>query len=464
MAIMIANNWPIIQILLPLFGALVVALLGVRYARILATFIASLTLIVNAYGIASLEGTKRYLLGGWSAPIGIEYRLDNFSQPVLCCLSSILLFVLIFCRQEFITQVEEYISTKYRNILYSIILLAHAGLCGIVATNDLFNLYVFLEIASLGSYALVSLGRDKRALIGALHYLIVGTIGASLILIGIGMIYAITGSLNIDDIHIRMQEHYQNRILILGLGLFISGSFLKIALFPLHFWMIKAYRFATPAILSFLAPASSIVSFYILIRFIYFTCGPSVLYDKLSFGNIILGLSSCAIIINSYLAFKSETTRGIILYSSAAQIGYSCLALIIPSPEMLSVAVSYVLSSALIKMSLFMILSSEKKEELQDGVYKKVFSFLIIITLLSNAGIPLTIGFLNKVNILSIFLETKSYIAMAVIIGSSVIAIEYNYRLFKMLPSSDSGALRLLILNIVSFALVFLNAMLVQWT
>jgi multicomponent Na+:H+ antiporter subunit D len=459
---MISTNLPIIQVILPLLGALVAALLNVRYARFLALIITVMTVAINIYVLMTLDLTQSYAIGGWSPPIGIEYRLDYLSQTTLLCISCILFFVLVFCRQDIITQIEDHITVKYSNIAYTMIMLIHTGFSGMVSTNDLFNLYVFLEIASLASYACLAQGSDKRTIIAALDYLILGTIGATLILLSIAMIFTTTGTLNIDDIFSRIHTLYHNRILILGLCMFIVGCFFKLALFPLHFWMIRAYRFAPPVLLAFLAPISSIVGFYVLLRFIYFVCDYKVLYDYFDLGSIILTFSALAIIINSYLAFKSTCARSIILYSSAAQVGYSCLALSAPSPQMLGVAASFILADVLMKISLFMV-ASDLKDTTPKLPPNNLFLFLIFIMILSNASMPLTIGFINKINLLSLFFEAGSYIPIAVIIGASVLAIEYNYRLFKIVQKSGGGSVtRLLVMNIGSFVLLLINTKFVQ--
>jgi multicomponent Na+:H+ antiporter subunit D len=459
---MINNDWPILQVIIPLFGAIATALcFQITYARIIAIITAISSLIVSLYGMITLDGTRRYMLGNWQAPIGIEYRLDHMSQPAIVYIFVILLFILTICRKSIISEIEEYISPSRRHIIYTMILLVATGLSGMVATNDLFNLYVFLEIASLASYALISQCSDNRAARGALDYLILGTVGASLILIGIGMLYSHTGTLNIDDIHERLEHLYGSRIVILGFAFFITGCLLKIALFPLHFWMIRAYEFATSALLIYLASLSSIVGFYVLVRFIYFVADYRVLYDQLHFGAIIQCLSLVAIVVSSYLALKSDKIRSLIVYSIAAQVGYICLMLINPNPVAIGILASCLLADSLLKIGLFAAISDRHCERGQATQFTKL---LLLFNIISSAGLPFTIGFVNKINILSLLFRDKEYLALFVVIASSILALEYHYKLWRLVKTNAINYSGIVALSITSFASLMLLIMNSEFT
>ncbi len=465
-------QWPILQIILPLLSALVIVIIpSIKAARIISIVTLLLSTTINIYGLNNIDDAVRYNLGGFNAPIGIEYRLDHLNQPILCFISLVTLFMLTILQPQIINQVEKYITSARRHLLYSIILLVYTGFSGMLATNDLFNLYVFLEIASLASYALISQGEDKRSLIGALDYLIMGTIGASLILIGVGMILTSTGSLNIDDIHIRLSGLYHSKIVILGLSFFICGCLLKIALLPLHFWMIRAYSFASPVSLSMLAGVSSIVGFYCLLRFIYFVIDYNALYAHF-FGDIIKYLALAAIIISSYLALKSNNIRRIILYSAAAQIGYGVLLLTHPSPFMIAVAILSIITDSLIKISLFILLNPSLKTQEKPPKHSNRTSYLFLILVafsaLSNSSMPLTANFVNKINMLSAMLDAKEYVSFFVIIATSILALEYNYKIFKRLynkhiQASYRDVLTLSIPSLATIVLMIYNEKLLQY-
>lgn len=448
------HNLPIIQVIIPFCFALLVAILTLSQARIISIIAISITLCFNIYGMT--QHPILYTMGGWNTPIGIEYSIDQLNQPVLCIISSILLLMLFYSKESIAVQ----FLNKKNGIVYSLLLLAHTGFSGIALTNDIFNLYVFLEISSLSSYALLSINQNNKALTGALDYLITGTIGASFILIGIGILFSITGSLNIKDIHTILIAHYHNRMLLLAIGCFIFGCLIKIALFPMHFWLLKAYRHSISSILIYLAPASSVIGYYILIRFIYFVCDYQILYESLNLGQILICLSVSAIILNSYLAFKSHNAKQIILYSSVAQSGYLCILLINPSNMMFNIFIMTLLTDICTKMSFFMFLDiDEQKQDVSNNAKSHtILSLSIILTILTSAGIPLTIGFVNKANILSLLIKDQMYIAFLCVIIISILSLEYHYKLLKMLLNIKSAKIKfsIIIPNILSFLIFIL--------
>ncbi len=152
-----------------------------------------------------------------------------------------------------------------------------AGLVGIAITGDAFNLFVFLEISSLASYVLIALGRDRRALVAAYQYLIIGTIGATFIAVGIGLLYLNTGTLNLADMGMRLQQMSSHRPVLAALAFLTVGISLKLALFPLHQWLPNAYAFAPSAVSAFLAATATKVSvLYVLLRFYFSVFGESL--------------------------------------------------------------------------------------------------------------------------------------------------------------------------------------------
>lgn len=214
---------PIIQILLPFFGALltVFTLSHAVIARIISIISVSAALIVSIYCFTILPKEQiSYSLGGWLPWIGIEYELNSFNQPIIIYLNCVLLFFLVFCTHLTQDTILKFIDNKRRSLFYSVLLFAHTGYLGMVSTNDFFNLYVFIEISSLSSYVLMAQGNNPRSVVGAFDYLIMGSIGATLILIAIGFILSATGSLNMPDVANRLQQHYNSRVVIAGISFF----------------------------------------------------------------------------------------------------------------------------------------------------------------------------------------------------------------------------------------------------
>ena len=420
-------HWPALQVMIPFCAALICAMIQVRYAQLLTQCVAVALLALALYGLHTATSDTRYLFGGWHAPFGIEYRIDILSQTVIVAFSMIFSFYAICCH-SLLRAVP-----PAQSRIYTIILMSYSGFVGMISSNDLFNIYVFLEIASIASYILIAVSPDKRALISAIDYLIFGSIGASLILIGTGIMFALTGSLNIDDIHIRICDLYDSKMLILGLYFFVAGCFLKIALFPLHIWMLKVYKYASPILLTYLAPASSIFGFYILVRFIYFVCDPKMILGSLYLQYVALACSALAIIFGSYSAFKASNLREIILHSSVIQIGY--IVITATDINMINIAPMFIMTDILLKMSFFVAISNaESTEDTENAIGpNNAFRFLAVMLVLTNASLPFTVGFINKLSLFSILIEHKSYYLVALLAAVSILSLEYNYKLLKML-------------------------------
>ncbi|MEE9195488.1 MAG: proton-conducting transporter membrane subunit, partial [Alphaproteobacteria bacterium] len=270
---------PALQVVVPLVAAPVCLLLRNRYAAWLvaatvtwATFIIALALLAQVVD----QGTISYAIGDWAPPWGIEYRVDLFSALVLVIVSGIGSLVMPFAR----INVEREIPAERIYLFYVMYLLCLTGLLGIAITGDAFNLFVFLEISSLSSYVLISLGHDRRALTAALRYLIMGTLGATFYVIGIGLLYMMTGTLNMADLAQRVPDLLHLRTIEAALAFLIVGISLKLALFPLHLWLPNAYAFAPTTVTIFLAATATKVSVYMIIRIIYTVYGGAPIFQE----------------------------------------------------------------------------------------------------------------------------------------------------------------------------------------
>ena len=240
---MLTHHLPVLQVIIPLISAPLCSLLfRGNLAWLLATIVSILTFIIALLLVreVSLHDVLSYHLGGWAPPWGIEYRIDHLSAYVLVILSATGSLTMLAARES----IEQEIPTEKISLFYSAYLLCLTGLLGIVATGDAFNIFVFLEISSLSSYVLIAMGQDRKALTASYQYLIMGTIGATFILIGIGLLYMLTGTLNIIDLQQKIPALISSRTLHAAFAFFTVGISLKLALFPLHLWLPNAYAYA----------------------------------------------------------------------------------------------------------------------------------------------------------------------------------------------------------------------------
>lgn len=261
----VTRHLPVLIPLIPLAAAVLVPLAGL-VRRSLAHRIAVAAVAIDA-GLAVwaltevLEnGPMRYSLGGWQPPIGIELLLDPLSGFFAVVVATIAAVVLIGAR-EMLESESPGRSVPY----FTTALLMIAGFQGMIITGDFFNLFVFLEIASLAGYALVSIG-DRAAPVSAFRYLLLGATGASMYLLGLWFVYGVTGSLNMVDVAAIVPGAWDDPALVIGLSLMLVGIAIKMALWPLHGWLPDAYTHAASPSSALVAPIGTKVGAYVMVR------------------------------------------------------------------------------------------------------------------------------------------------------------------------------------------------------
>jgi multicomponent Na+:H+ antiporter subunit D len=311
-----------------------------------------------------------------------------------------------------------------------------AGLLGIAATGDGFNLFVFLEISSLSTYVLIAMGRDRRALMAAYQYLIMGTIGATFIVIGVGLLYLMTGTLNLADMAMRLTGVTETRPVLAALAFLTVGICLKLALFPLHLWLPNAYAYAPSAVTAFLAATATKVSVYVLLRFYYSVFGESTVFRALPMADILLALSLAAMFIASTVAIFQHDIKRLFAYSSVAQIGYITLGVSFDSATGLTAGIVHLFNHALTKGAIFLLLGGLALRlgsvRFQDiggiGRVMPLTSFGIVLGGLSLIGVPGTVGFVSKWYLVLAALEAGTWWLALLIVLSSLLAVIYVWR------------------------------------
>jgi multicomponent Na+:H+ antiporter subunit D len=196
---MIIEQTPVLIVIIPLMAALVTPLLGwikkdICYPWVILALLVSVVSAATVLNTVIHEGVIHYHLGNWLPPWGIEYVIDHLNAMMLVLVSGTAFLVAIYSRRSIEQELPE--QTVY---FYTLFLLQVTGFLGIVITGDVFNLYVFLEIASLAGYALIAIG-EEGAPLASFRYIILGTVGACFYLLGVGYLYIVTGSLNMADL------------------------------------------------------------------------------------------------------------------------------------------------------------------------------------------------------------------------------------------------------------------------
>ncbi|KKM17236.1 hypothetical protein LCGC14_1677750, partial [marine sediment metagenome] len=392
------EHFPILLVLVPLLTAVLIPLLARVHGSIpwmmtmLSSALAFLVSIALLLRVLS-EGRISYWLGNWPPPWGIEYAVDYLNGFVLVVVSFIALMVAIYSR----TSIEKEIRQFRHTAFYTLYMLLVAGLLGIVITGDIFNLYVFIEISSLAGYALIASGTREKALTASFNYLILGTIGATFLIMGVGLLYMVTGTLNMADLGERLPELYESRVVLTAFAFFSVGLSLKMALFPLHIWMPNAYTHAPSAVSAILAAISTKVGAYALIR-IMFTVFDVEFATSVSYEMIFIILASAGILAGSILAIAQTNLKTMLAYSSVAQIGYIVLGAALINETALTGSIMHILNHALMKGALFLVAGAvvlrtgaEDISALRGLGRKMPFTMAAFtVASLSMIGVPLT--------------------------------------------------------------------------
>ncbi|MFT5301363.1 MAG: multicomponent Na+:H+ antiporter subunit D [Mariniblastus sp.] len=430
----------VLIIVIPLIAAPLFVLIGNR--KLVLPL--ALAVVWTVFGIAVallnqviVTGPISYEMGGWPSPYGIVYVVDYLSAFVMLFVSGLGAIVLTYAPASINREIP--LSKHY--LFYAAYLLCMTGLLGMCITGDLFNVFVFLEISSLSSYALISLGKTRRAPLAALQYLIIGTVGATFFLIGIGLLYQMTGTLNMADIASRIKTVNGPRTMQVAFAFMTVGLAIKMAVFPLHTWLPNAYTYAPSVVTSFIAATSTKVSVYAFIRLIYGIFTPEFAFEQLPLDQALMVFSLIGIFIASTAAIYQTNVKRLLAYSSVAQIGYMLLGISMANVGGLTAGIVHMFNHALIKGGLFMVvgcfalrLGSVKLADLRGaGKTMPLTSFAWVIGGLGLIGVPMTAGFVSKWLLLTSALEVGRWPVAVLMLLSSLLAVVYVWRVVETL-------------------------------
>lgn len=423
---------PALIVLIPMLLAPLAAMLrspGAGWALFTAGAAGSFALSILVLEQVWSGGVLSYAMGGWVPPFGIEYRIDLANGLVLAVVSGIALLVAPFARAS----VAQEISEPRQYLFYACMLLCLCGLLGIAATGDAFNVFVFLEISSLSAYGLIAMGRSRRALLASFQYLVMGTVGGTFLLIGIGLLYAVTGTLNMADIAERLPATYDSRVTQAAVAFIFVGLSIKVALFPLHQWLPSAYAEAPSAVTAFMAATATKVAAYAMLRFADTVLGEALVFEQLPVGEIGVLLACVAMIAGSLVAIFQQDLKLLLAYSSLAQIGYIVLGIALGTADGASAGLLHVVAHAVVKCGLFVVagvvifrLGSERLDALNGLALRMpgVFAALLICGM-GLVGVPATAGFVSKWALLQALIAEQAWVAAFTMLASSLMAVIY---------------------------------------
>ncbi|WP_418282341.1 proton-conducting transporter membrane subunit [Halorubrum sp. DTA98] len=387
-------------VVVPIVAATVPLALGLRYENVGWPIAAGTTL--GLVGLATAVAVEVYTgggfnheLGGFAPPVGIELVADELSAAVLVLIAIVSVLTLAFSR----------VAGPRGNAFYSGYLLLTGGLMGVALTGDLFNMFVFLEIVGLTTYALIAADRSGASAYASVKYLVLGTVGASLYLVGVGYVFLATGTLNMLDLQSSIAAvGYTDPLIQAGYAFIVAGFALKIALFPVHTWQPDAYQRAPDAVTAFVAALVSTAGAYALIRVTYtvFTVDFLAANEAITAG--VLVVAGVSILAGSVLAAMQSDLKRIFAYSSVAQFGMIAAAVALANETALLGGIVHLIGHGLLKFGLFLAAGllalgygARRVEDLASLARRAPYTAGSLAVLgLALVGIPPSIGFLGK--------------------------------------------------------------------
>ncbi len=435
-----AGSTPVLVIVIPLLAAMLAPIVSRIhrsvgwYLATTATFIAFLLSLSLLYTVID-GGTVSYRMGSWAPPMGIEYVVSYFNGFVLAVIAFISFIITLYGKKS----VEQEIPEQKIPFFYSAYLLFIAGIMGIVITGDIFNLYVFVEITALSGYALIAMGKDRKALMASYNYLILGTIGATFLVLGIGYLYIATGTLNMNDLMQRLPEIYDSTTVITAFAFIMVGLCLKLALFPLHIWLPNVYTYSPSIVSALMAATSTKVMAFVLLRIMFTVFTPEFVLEVVPVTKILIVMSCVAIIMGSLIALGQTNIKRMLAYSSIGQIGYITLGAAIATETAMTGSLIHILNHALMKGMLFMVVGAVVYKtgivniKDMEGLGKRMPWTMAAFTIgaMSMIGFPFTVGFISKWYLATGAIGAGMWYLVPVLLVSSIMTAFYFWRVVE---------------------------------
>ena len=399
-------HFPVYILMLLLIFAVIIPLQRKPYGRrfqILMVSVLGITWIMALLELLKVlwDAPYSYTFGSYPAGIGIEFLVDEFSALMTLVVLTLSILIIIYSLKDLEHEIESSRMYSY----YTLVFLLIFSMIGMIFTNDMFNLYVFMEILSITSVAIIAIKKKKDTLMASMKYLMMGAIGSVTVLMGIALIYMVTGQLNMSAINEEISAVWRlyPRNILLAMGFMITGFSIKAAIFPLHNWLPDAHSTApTPssALLSGLVVKAYIFS---IAKIMYRVVGKNISVD-IGIADYLIIFAVLSMMMGSVFALTQRDIKRRLAYSSVSQIGYIFLGLALASEMGFSAALFHVVSHAFMKSALFLsagsiiYLTGKRDVKNLDGIgYEMPITMTVFsIGVLGMIGIPGTSGFMSK--------------------------------------------------------------------
>ncbi len=427
---------------IPLISAFLIMLLSKvikGFHRVFAPLVLLCLLLMTIFEYTNLgQSSIPYSMGGWGVegglPVGIFLILDGFSVIMLCIINLIGFIALVYS----LSYIRKYTAEANYYALFCLII---AGMNGVVLSGDLFNLFVFLEVSVISSYALVAFGVGKTELEASFKYQVLGVLASMLILLAIGLIYWKTKTLNIADVRHVMESGYSKPFYIFVQVLLISGFGLKAAIVPFHAWLPDAHASAPSPISAMLSGVLiKAVGIYVLVRLFF-----NMFVFSHEIAVVITALGAISMLVGALVALMQWDLKRLLAYSSISQIGYVLMAfgmgmILIVKGDNLTVAalaigggLYHLINHAVFKGLLFLNAGAlEHRLDTRDlkkmgglSSVMPVTSSTSFMASMSISGIPPFNGFFSKLIIIIAAINGKFYLLAALAVLVSIVTLAY---------------------------------------
>ncbi|SFM04286.1 complex I subunit 5 family protein [Halanaerobium salsuginis] len=422
-------------ILVPLSTAFLIPLIDLINAK-LRRFFVLLGILLESYLLVSIiinnfsELKKgdlflQYHLGGWQPPLGINLVMDSLSL-IFVVITALSLLLIVTYSIGYIGHHEG----KYY-VLYSLIAAASMGA---ILTADLFNIYVFIEMLTITSGALIGFKRSKEASAAAIKYLVYNILAGLLFFLAVLLIYFNLGTLNMADIALNFTT-LSVQIKLFITAILLTSILIKMGIFPFIFWLPKSYDTAPSPVTAVLSGILSKVYLYIFIRIFWTVIGFKTL-ELLNLNSFLLNLALVSSLLGHIFALQSNNIKRLLAYSSIGHIGMIMAVIMLNSTAGFYGGILHIISHMFMKAGLFVscgyLLQYTRSHAYRDfrgvGLKNRKVFIAFIILLLSMIGMPPLLGFASKWYVLIAFLEAQNYFGAFIVIFGSLTAVIYYLR------------------------------------
>ncbi|MBU1669792.1 MAG: monovalent cation/H+ antiporter subunit D family protein [Actinobacteria bacterium] len=455
----LAARQPVLLVAVPLVFAATCPLWGMWKRRIcfywaLGGMSVTAFLAWSLIGKVSQKAPLTYNVSGWRPPWGIQIRIDTVGLLLACTITAMSILLLLYSYRY----VEKEIPTQRIVYYYTLLLLIFTAMLGCSVTGDLFNFFVFMEIFSITSYALVAISGERRAIRAALKYLLMGATSSLTVLLAISFLYSVTGSLNMVDIGQVLERMGRTSspylpVAAAAMIFFIAGFCVKAAVFPVHVWLPEAHSIAPSPVSALLSALVIKMGVLGIIRTLFTVYGRGFSSFSEVWGALATVLSWAAALsipVAAIMAIMQTDLKVMIAYSSVVHVGYIVLGISVLSVQGFAGGLFNIVAHAMGKGCFFLVAGIiiykhgfRRIDDLKGlGRSMPVTAGAFAIASLSIVGLPPSAGFIAKWNILYGCLQQSQYIQVVLALFGSMLSAVYCFKVvyYMFFTGSNVGA------------------------